>query len=313
MVVSCWVIAVLLSINALIGLLSIFIDSWPIIQYFVGSSGSEDGMMASVWGRSANMGRFIGIFNQPIEAGVAYSLAAFGIVYLADKKQTFSSLLFLLLILVVIGGLLTVSKVFLIGGVILLLAYLMWTRVISDIFSFRIILLVGLTVFTIAINLQSWIGLDYFMRFFSMDSSTVFSFLDVLTSGRYGQASSVTMTFNQILIDSPIFGYGIVNYNVTLDNGLLYYFFHGGSIGLFFYIGILISILLLAFLGIINKKKEGKFLFIIFLIIVGSDLGAPTVIMNRSSVLLWVIIYLNICLITQSKKFEVGINANILN
>ena len=68
-----------------------------------------------------------------------------------------------------------------------------------------------------------------------MDIASFDSLLYLFTSGRLSQASFVSTTFSQVLINSPIFGYGIVGYNVTLDNGFLYYFFHGGSIGLFIY------------------------------------------------------------------------------
>ena len=136
--------------------------------------------------------------------------------------------------------------------------------------------------------------------------------IKLLASGRYSSGSSNFSTFNNILNDSPIFGYGIVNYNVTIDNGLLYFFFHGGFIGLLLYIGILISILLIAILGIVNKKIEGKFLLTIFLLIIGSDLGAPTAIINRSSIFLWVLVYLGICTNTQDLRVGKMLNQSFM-
>ena len=309
---SCWLIAIMLSINALFGLLSIFFDTWPIVRYFVGVNEVNNDVLGSVWGRSASMGRFIGIFNQPFEAGVAYSLAAIGIIYIVNKKKKFSTLLVILLILVTIGGLLTVSKVFVIGGILLVLIYLIWTKKILKIFSLRLILAISTTVYLVVINIQNWQGFWYLKRLFTSDMISYDTAINPLTSGRYSSGSSNFSTFNNILNDSPIFGYGIVNPNVTIDNGLLYYFFHGGFIGLLLYIGILISILFIAILGIVNKRMEGKFLLLIFLLIIGSDLGAPTAIINRSSIFLWVLVYLGICINTQDLRVRKMLNQSFV-
>ncbi len=116
----------MLCINSFIAILTIFFDTWPFLQYFV-VAGDGGLSMVSVSELALAMGRFSGVFNQPAESGLAYSIGLLVWVYLATTSKRISSLGWVSLILLIIGGSLSVSKSFILGGFPLSMLYWVWT------------------------------------------------------------------------------------------------------------------------------------------------------------------------------------------
>ena len=74
------------------------------------------GSPGSVAANAAGNSRFTGIFNQPAEAGVAYGVALFCLIYLAQRREIRAGTTALCAAALITGGILTVSKVFLLGA-----------------------------------------------------------------------------------------------------------------------------------------------------------------------------------------------------
>src|SRR5699024_551510 len=113
-VVAVWAAAV----NAVLALVSstapaVFV---PLLKPFWGTG---EGSVAE---NAMRMGRFTGIFNSPAEAGTMYSIAAVLAVWVYSHRLV---IMYCLVTLITLGGVLSVSKVFLLIGLpIILLLFL---------------------------------------------------------------------------------------------------------------------------------------------------------------------------------------------
>lgn len=280
-----WTLVILLSLNTIWTFIGFFIDQTMINQYFW--RGEE-----SVASRAMTMGRYSGIFNQPMEAGVAYSIGLLAWLYLAENRfMNIRLKSTLLLILMVSGGLLTVSKVFLFGGLIMFLAGSLFVkpvrrRIIRLTF---LIFIIGFPIYYYL--LHTWEGINYLFRFFGNNSQQQ-GLLNLLTAGRYGGPNSQQSDFfSGIWKSSPIYGEGLGSQQV-LDSGFFHFFANGGLIGLGFYLLILLilcySIIKISFYT--KNSSETKFFIGITLLVIIASFGSPVLTLNRSSVILWLFI-----------------------
>ena len=122
--------------------------------WFSNVSLSADG----VAGRAAELGRYSGVFNQPAEAGLMYGVGALVAVYCYRHRP---GRLALLLAFIVLGGLICVSKIFIMIGLPLTLWYLWRSHRISA----KVGLLLATPIIILATVLQSgyfanWIGFE---------------------------------------------------------------------------------------------------------------------------------------------------------
>lgn len=282
---SCVVLIVLLCLNTLWTFIGFFTDLSAINQWFW--RGDE-----SVASRAMTNGRFSGIFNQPMEAGVAYSIGLFAWLYLVENKFMKIRLRStLMLLLMVAGGLLTVSKVFIFGGLLIFFVGVVVVKEIRkkiiplSILSF----IIGFPVFYFLLN--TWEGVSYLFRFFGSNSQQN-GLLNMLTAGRYGGESAQQEVFFERIWDAaPVFGEGLGSQEV-LDSGFFHFFATGGVIGLLFYIGILATLTYTSIKFILrtNISSESKLFLAIVLLVIIASFGAPVFTLNRSSVIVWVFI-----------------------
>lgn len=248
-------------------------DTTSINQYF---------WRSHVAALAATNGRFSGIFNQPMEAGVAYSLALFGWAYLAHY-QTITKRKVVALLGLLVGGLLTVSKLFLFGGLPLFLWWAFKEKMIRR--NFVKIAAVGIIVGIIPYHFltREWSGMNYMLRFFSSPGSWV----DLLTAGRYGgvEEAQQTRLFQSVWNVDPIFGLGLGR-TTMVDSGYFQMFANGGLLALGGYIFFLVCVV---WLMIRNWKRtpESILLRCLTLIVVVGSFGGPMLTLNRCSILLW--------------------------
>lgn len=284
---------ILLSINTLISILAIFIDVWPFVQFFVtGETGSTG---RSVWQNAFSNGRYSGIFNQPLEAGLAYSVALLSWCYLFRSSSISGAWFNIVLpLLLIIGGVLTVSKVFVLGGVAVCAFYIALTLNRST--TFRPELVIGAGVFLalgiVSANVleSSWFGFSYLSRLisFGLEPSEL---IRTYTAGRFDTESSVVLTnFMHVVDDSPFTGFGLGSLTVSVDSGFLEYFYQGGVLSLLVYISIIVFILLRGLTIFSRARIEGLFLIALSVLIIGASMGGPVFTSNRTSILLWVIL-----------------------
>ena len=288
------VIAVL-CINSLIAILTIFYDTWPFLQYFVvaGDTGLATGAVMQI---SVAGGRFLGVFNQPAEAGLAYSIGLLVWVYIATTSKRISLIGWISLILLIIGGFLSVSKSFILGGFPLSMLYWFWTALSQP--RIRKSTLKGgiiwglVAVAVISFLMKSWTGLDFLLSLFDPGNRKAQGAIYLFTGTRFGgDESGVSLLFAKTWSESPIMGFGVPLPDLgALDNAYLEFFIYGGIVGLVFYIAILTVILWVAFRGLRTDPNLGRLLMFLWILIIGAGIGAPVLTINRASIFLWVIL-----------------------
>lgn len=272
------IIVILLCVNSIWSLISIAVDTTAINVLFWGGEGS-------VSSRAITNGRFSGIFNQPMEAGVAYSIGSLLWLYLMNFKSKVKSIDIFKMLLLAVGGLLTVSKIFLFGGIpLFLLGVLMNKKV-------RAATLKVLTVATLLgtaayyFFLKTWTGLEYLLRFFGSNQD----FITLLTAGRFGAGAQQADLFEVAWNKNWIIGQGFGAYDIY-DSAYFNIFANGGTLGMILYVSFLLALLFMA-LGYLNRfgiTPETKLFAGVVILVIFAGFGSPVFILNRVSIILWV-------------------------
>lgn len=290
---------VLLSINSIIVVAMLFVDLSPYLARFYGDFQNTG---ASVAANSLTMGRLCGIFNQPMESGLTYSLGIILWVYIINKKNQPILFDYIILMLILVGGCLSVSKVFILGGIPLFLLFLLLTNKIKLLFNWwgliSVITLVSITIYLSV----SWNGFDFFMRLFRLNevdsSGGLQAYVYLFSAGRFGGETTVQTQLHYIANVSPFYGLGLAALTTT-DNAYLAYFAQGGIVTLGVYF---VSIIIIGRLALSNYgTTEGKLLAIIFILIIGAGLGAPVYTINHFSTVFWVVLPTVCCAIRNNK------------
>lgn len=302
---------VMLCINSFISILTIYYDTWPFLQYFVvaDDTGLKTGTLL---GLATTMGRFTGVFNQPAENGLAYSIGLLVWVYIATTSKRISSIAWVSLILLIIGGSLSVSKLFILGGFPLSMLYWFLPALCrlrirkSTLIGGMIWSLVGVAIVSLFVG--SWSGLDYLLRIFDLDNINKQGIITLFTAGRFGaDETGVKSLFAETWSDSPVMGFGVpMSYLRALDNAYIEYFFYGGIVGLVFYIAILAVILWVAFRGLRTNPKLGRLLMALWILIIGAGIGAPVLTINRSSIFLLVILVITFGVLSKRRTSAIS-------
>lgn len=284
----CKTVVVLHCLNSLWIIAGFMIDTTPMNTYFWG--GGEHSTAAN----AMQMGRYSGIFNQPSEAGMTYSIALLAWLYLLQKSSKLSFTHSITLIIMIMGGLVTVSKIFILGGIPLFLL----ACVTGGIRISKLLKVAGpitiLTFLAFKFLETSWDGMDYLLRLFDYNSQT--NFLDLFTAGRYGEGSQQGNLFAEVYDTAFLLGTGFGQHPVV-DSGFFHFFGNGGIIGLLFYLAILLTFVFMSihFLRIFKTTPETRFFIFLTLLIIGGSFGVPVLVLNRVSIILWVIV----CLLLQ--------------
>jgi len=309
---ACLVLIILLLLNTVIAVSSIFFDISNWVRYFVSAPG---GIGVTVWSRAASMGRYSGIFNQPMESGLTYSLGLFSWVYFTQKSKNISIIHHLMLFGLLLGGILSVSKVFILIGIPLFFIYLILEGRLKYILGWRFIVSSMLSIAAIIVICKAWKGFGYFARLFNISGKSISELIQLYTAGRFGaEHAGLRYYFAHVWGKSPFHGLGFAAIT-TFDNAYLEFFTQGGLIALFGYLSILAVI---GFVGLSQYKRnrEGLFVLILFIFITVSGMGAPVVTINRFSTLFWIFLILlfSIIFLGQSEKsIDYLHNANIEN
>lgn len=259
-------------INACIALMTIvYVPSW--IKFYTTGGGGE-----SVWESALNVGRFTGVFGQPLECGVFYSLILFNLVYLWCDSRIRSWQFVISTFVCLVGGGLSLSKNFLVLGI--LLAVIL---AISLNFRKGMNFLLGIfSIIVIAIiNLSFWVDASMVSAYTDLvDKGNV---LMALTAGRFGsEQTDVMLLFKSVVKENLFNGKGLGTV-LPLDNGYLEYFYQGG-------IGALISFLLIHGLLMVGawrfrSTKAGITLFFLAIYSLLASLGGPVITANRANIL----------------------------
>lgn len=237
----------------------------------------------SVWSLSVEMGRLGGIFNQPFEAGLGYSLGLLGWCRIQGDRKQAVYWEYGRLVLLLFGGLVSVSKVFIFGGIPLFLI-LCFKRYRKYIFNLKsCVVLIG---FILAASYfqEFWNGFSYFMRLFTPEKGI--DLLDLYTSNRFGgDPTMVTDYFAEVWKMSPLFGFGFAPLDI-MDNGFLWAFASGGILGLSIFVLMLYRALSWA-RKLMRENSEQMVPFVMLSLMVLAAIGAPSLTIDRASTIFW--------------------------
>ena len=271
----------LLSINTLLILLQLATGNATIFPFFqppITALEVSDGVVVrNLWEASVEMGRFTGIFYAPMESGVFYGVGLF--LWLQNGLRFSRTKDIVLLILIMIGGILSVSKVFIVVALVLFM--------IGLCFCFRakltkqLVASAALGLFSAAVLLKNWDGYYLIMYFMGQTNSDI-GIIERITSHRFGDANTqVNELFNVAYAHGKWFGLGVNPFPV-MDNELLLWFAELGLIGLVLLLCIYCSLFL-----IFRRKYRDKTGLFIPLFILGAALGGPVVTITKASSVLW--------------------------
>jgi O-antigen ligase len=271
-------------LNAILTLGQVTGNLTPLLAHFWAQTAD-----ASVALRSAQMGRLTGIFNQPSEAGVLYGLAMFAAVYLLRARLVW---LVATLALLAIGGLLTVSKLFILIALPLVLLQLMTTAggkrktlisLLAPCFGIYAIIQIGL--------LDDWQGQGYLSRL----ADPTADMLTFYSGGRFGEAGSLGPVVSEVWRTSPLLGVGLSGLQAAYDNAWVEWYVLAGITGVVCYTAVL-AVLIHAWLASRRRvgTAEAAFSGVVVALVVVSSLGLPVLTANRTAATVWIVLCLTV-------------------
>ena len=226
--------------------------------------------------------RFSGVFDQPFEAGLHHSfglLLAVFVIRLENRSPGNRD--YVRLLVVAAGGLLSLSKVIIFGGLPFLLVYLLWEKWLGRMLRSKVVIAVMVAAVAAGGVLLSW----WIDRLKILWSST--NLIKVLIGTRLGGEDSTAVRLaGEVLDSSPILGLGFGAFT-TYDNAYLEYWAQGGVFALLLYMMILAT---LARASVLQRSAPaGRFYTMVTILVALAGIGAPVLTANRFTVVFWML------------------------
>ncbi|NNM58241.1 MAG: glucose-6-phosphate isomerase [Legionellales bacterium] len=282
------------ALTGLYAILTIFINLNWLTTFFLGQP-----IENSLWAQVYSLGRYTGIFNQPMECGIFYSATIFSVFYLwVEKKITWFPFV-ITVFLIATGGLLCLSKSFVLIASILGICFLFFYA--KTLYERIAVILFGSLFFGILfLRLISQEGyLNAYKDMFEQHGIIFAATAGRIAVGGHSPHNSVGDLFSQTLQNGFWTGFGMGSF-VPLDNGFLQYFYQSGIFSLLCYLAV---ITIIFYIGIKNiKKTEGVLLFLLSIFIFGASIGGPVLTLNRANVPLIFLICFCIIRILRAKN-----------
>lgn len=276
-------LATIMALNGILAMVATRFDITALLRPFWASTDAAPN--ATVAALAQMMGRYGGIFNQPAEAGIAYSLAGVAAIFVWKTRP---GLLALVLVPITVGGLICVSKVFVLGGLPVIIVYWMIAqrggRRVTTVFALA---LVSLGVLQSGL-LEQWTGFNYLARLINPDSDG--GALAFYTAGRLATNSTYNNVIGDALGYSPVVGVGAGGWAVPYDGAIPEALVVGGLIGLALYVAVILGLFTLARGGV--DKEIRRFAFFFAVVVAGACFGISPLTANRVSTIIWVTIAL---------------------
>jgi hypothetical protein len=270
--------------NSIIALVSTKVNLLPILEHFWQASSTATSAN-SVAVRAMNQGRFTGIFDQPAQAGTMYGLALFFGYYLwQTSRQSGTIRLGLALILILVGGILTVSKIFIVLAIPL--AALLLLRNIGgrprQIIGIGLVTIGGIYLLATTGALTALVGNNQINQFFRSQGSVT----QLLTGGRLGSGGTLGPVFGYVLSTAPAGGFGLAGLNVAYDSAWIDVAVTAGLAGVALYIVINAQLIYRYILVRRNDPTNGLAFTLVVFVTLG-NIGFPVFVGNRISGVLW--------------------------
>lgn len=232
----------------------------------------ETGDLSAVSDRAALMGRYLGVFDQPAEAGAAYAIASVAAIAVWATQRPW--LCTGILLLLGVGGALSVSKVYLLSIPVVLV--LLWAE------SHRTSLVMLLTLPTLLwlgtpLLVERWSGLPYLMRFTQDEDGLS---LESITSDRFGSEQGIADTWLAIAEHDAWLGYGITGASVPYDFGPLEAYSLAGLLG----VGAIAAVWVALVSRVTRMSRRGPYLALLTCLLIAFA-GFPSLTANRVATL----------------------------
>lgn len=263
------------------------VDLTPALSRFWSSANPGAVTTAS---RAAEMGRYSGIFNQPAEAGVMYSI---GLIMAAILLRRRPVLLAVTGVALTIGGLLTASKIFLLVG----LPVALWQGLRAATWPGRAgIVAAVFAVFAVfdyqASQPDSPIGgvlLDDWLNPGDRGGSLV----SLYSANRFGEQSTLADAAGLVLDHAPWFGFGVSGIAVAYDSSWVEALVMVGMFGV-----AVQALIMIVFVGCwLHARRIADPMTVrlgggLLLVVLIGSLGLPTLTANRVTTVVWLLVWL---------------------
>ena len=241
------------------------------------------GQEGSVWQSAYDVGRYTGIFNQPIEAGIFYSVCLIGAVHAYRYGKMNRIFLLLAMALIIFGGTASLSKNFIVLGTACAVGYAFLNKLLSR--SLLVILSIPI-IAAAPMGLQR-LNINYItsLRDLYLDQGII----GALSAGRFGsEGGSVSMLFESLLVSGDwLTGRGLGSH-LPLDSGYLEYFYQGGILSL---AGYVLALAVLSKYGWANRThRDGPLLMVLMAYIWLSSAGGPTITASRTGIIVLILV-----------------------
>ena len=266
--------------NTVFAAVATVIDVSSIGQAFWESGAVEN----SVASRASLLGRFGGVFNQPAEAGLAYSVGLQLALWRWAWREQRHRTLGVVIAVLCLGGLLSVSKVFLFAGIPALVVQL-WVRSPRRGERLGLMLTIALGILVaLTTGAVEWGGSERLLALVRLRSFS----LERLTAGRLGAESSLGDLASRVLTESPWAGYGAQGLAIPYDSVAGEVLVTSGLLG----VGLLSILVMFIVLRWIRSRSwlslpERRLSLGMMIVIAGASFGLPVFTANRVAPVLW--------------------------
>lgn len=263
-------------VNLLAALMSLMFG----VEWGIFWSASND-QPTAYW--SLRQGRATGLVNQPAEAGLMYGLAAATALYLWAGRWR---LLLPIIAALVVGGMLTVSK----GFVLIALPIIAWQLVRPHRWRFYLLGAGAIAGFsTVVAAAAGWLDAwSTGAQLGRMVPSRGESWVGNFTGNRFGENSTLRPVIDAV-VDGPwLIGFGPEGLPTSYDNAWIEAFVQTGALGVGLFTAV-VAALTVAWWRM-PRGPERRLMGVVLLITVGSAVGVPAFTVNRAATVLWLLL-----------------------
>lgn len=281
------VVAVGMSVNAVLEIIQLAAGNATAIAVLPHFWDAPAVAAGSVAANAAENGRYTGIFGQPAEAGIAYGVALLLVIWLA-RRGSKSAPVTVCAALLVTGGVITLSKVFLLAALPVAVVTVLRGRA-----RIRVITVAAAVagLFWLAGSagmLPDWqLGGSALAALAHPGNSLTVQY----TGGRYGAAGTLSRPVEDVLHAAPAVGFGAGGLAVPYDSLWLEVLAVSGVIGLVLAAALLA--MLAARWGHLRRvlPRDGwQLAGGVLALAAASSAGLPSLTANRAATLLWLVI-----------------------
>jgi len=285
-------VVIAMTCNALISLYQLVSNSVTIlsfVQKYWSIPDASTSASGTVGALASENGRYVGIFYQPAIAGVAYGVALFCVIFLVQTRPgRRQAWLMLCACALCIGGIVSVSKIFLLGALPLALVLIVQDRsrkrLLGALAAFTGVLII------LRINgvLPAWSNGSFMLQHLLKPTG---SLVATYTAGRFGSSATSTVLNESWLRLSPWDGFGAGGIATQYDSMWTETLAVAGLLG-----AALLAIEFIAMLArwlgsrVAWPKPQWRLTGATLALAIIGSFGVPTLTGQRISTLLWLIL-----------------------